>query len=147
MKLFNMTEELGYVVDQIDNYKTKIDSISPKLTSAKLKKQFPVADIASKMQSLKETLVVLKGDNYVGAAEPQLREKISGLYGEVLSYTGRPTNAQLASMKVLDEKLSAAKSQMDGFKASLGKLAAAMAKAKMPELKVRSFEEYKAAEN
>jgi hypothetical protein len=147
MKLFNMTEELGYVVDQIDNYKTKIDSISPKLTSAKLKKQFPVADIASKMQSLKETLVVLKGDNYVGAAEPQLREKISGLYGEVLSYTGRPTNAQLASMKVLDEKLSAAKSQMDGFKASLGKLAAAMAKAKIPELKVRSFEEYKAAEN
>jgi hypothetical protein len=99
------------------------------------------------MQALKETLVVLKGDNYVGAAEPQLREKISGLYGEVLSYTGRPTNAQLSSMKVLEDKLSAAKSQMDGFKTSLDKIAPAMAKAKMSELKVRSFEEFKAAEN
>ena len=142
-----MSEELGYVVDQIDTYKTKIDSISLKLTTAKLKKQFPLADIADKMQTLKETLVVLKGDNYVGAAEPQLREKISGLYGEVLSYTGRPTNAQLASMKVLEEKLNTAKSQMEGFKASLDKLAPAMVKAKMPELKVRSFDEYKAAEN
>jgi photosystem II stability/assembly factor-like uncharacterized protein len=146
-KLFEMSEELGYLVDQIDNYQLKIDSISPKLNTAKLKKQFPLMEIGNKMMKLKEELVVLKGDNYVGAAEPQLREKISGLYGEVLSYSGRPTNAQLSSLKVLDEKLSSSKKAMEGLKADLNKLAPAMVKAKMPELKVRSFEEYKAAEN
>ena len=100
------------------------------------------------MQTLKETLVVLKGDNYVGSAEPQLREKISGLYGEILSYTGRPTNAQLANMKVLDEKLSAAKKQMEGWNSEINRLVPALIKAKLPEIKAgRSFEEYKSSEN
>jgi hypothetical protein len=147
MTLFAMNEELGYLVEKIDTYKQQLDSVAVKLTTPKLKKQFQVSEITNKMQSLKETLVVLTGDNYVGAAEPQLREKISGLYLEILRYTGRPTNAQLASIKVLDQKLSEAKTQMEGFKASLDKLAPAMVKAKMPELKVRSFEEFKAAEN
>ncbi|MCP9767128.1 hypothetical protein EGI22_04345 [Lacihabitans sp. LS3-19] len=148
MKLFAMNEELGYLVEQIDNHQTQLNAILPSLTSSKLKKQIPLAEISKNLETLKESLVVLKGDNYVGAAEPQLREKISGLFSEILGYTGRPTNAQLSSLKVLDEKLGEAKVKMEGLKSQISKLTPAMAKAKLPEIKPnRSFEEYKAAEN
>ncbi len=146
MKLYGMSEELGYVVDQIDNIKTATDGIMPKLTTPKLKKQFPIESIVKEMTTLKETLVVLKGDNYVGSAEPQLREKISSLYGEVVGFAGRPTNAQMANLKVLEEKLNDAKSKIEGWKNQLSTLAPAMLKAQLPEIKVRSFEEFKAAD-
>ncbi len=147
MKLYNMNEELGYVVDQIDNLMPTLTDISTKLTTSKLKKQFPVEAMTKEMTALKETLVVLKGDNYVGTAEPQLREKISGLYGEVADYAGRPSNAQLANLKVLTDKLNAAKSKVDAWKNQLSALAPAMAKAQLPEVKsVRSFEEFKASD-
>ena len=143
LPISNMNEELGYVVDQIDNLTPALEGISAKLTTSKLKKQFPTEAITKDMTALKETLVVLKGDNYVGTAEPQLREKISGLYGEVAGYAGRPSNAQMANLKVLADKLSAAKSKVDAWKSQLSALAPAMLKAQLSEIKVRSFEEFK----
>ena len=145
MKLYNMNEDLGYVVDQIDNLSPTLTEISTKLTTSKLKKQFPVEAIKKEMTALKETLVVLKGDNYVGTAEPQLREKISSLYGSVAGYAGRPSNAQMANLTVLADKLSAVKSKVDAWKSQLSALAPAMLKAQLPEVKVGSFEEFKAS--
>jgi photosystem II stability/assembly factor-like uncharacterized protein len=144
MKLYNMNEELGYVVDQMDNLSPMLTEISTKLTTSKMKKQFPIEAMTKEMTALKETLVVLKGDNYVGTAEPQLREKISSLYGSVAGYAGRPSNAQMANLTVLADKLSAAKSKVDAWKNQLSALAPAMLKAQLPEIKVGSFEEFKA---
>jgi hypothetical protein len=60
-------------------------------------------------------MVITSGDNYVGMAEPQLREKIATLYGEVNSYPGKPSVAQIESMKVLNEKLNDVKSAVAGI--------------------------------
>ena len=54
-----------------------------------------------------------KGDNYVGAAEPELREKIAALYGEVASYAGKPSGAQLANLSLLNKKLTEAKTKVE----------------------------------
>lgn len=146
MKLYGMSEQLGYIVDQMDNIQAAAAAITPKLSNPKLKKQFPIEAMLKEMTTLKETLVVLKGDNYVGAAEPQLREKISALYGEVVGYAGRPSNAQMANLKVLDDILSAAKTKMEGWRNKINALNPELVKTQLPEIKVRSFEEYKAAE-
>ncbi len=142
MKLYGMNEQLAHLVD---NLNTLRDSTAARLAAnAKLKK---VAEpFIKELDVLKENLVVTKGDNYVGTAEPQLREKIAGLFGEVTSYVGKPSNAQLTNLTFLETKLKEAQAKFDGMKANqLAKVTAQFTKLKMPEIKLRGFDEFKAA--
>ncbi|GAA4464371.1 hypothetical protein GCM10023189_43530 [Nibrella saemangeumensis] len=140
MKLYNMTEQLGYLVDQIDAMRQGADERLKQ--DVKLKK---VADpLLKDLAALKEKLVITKGDNYVGAAEPQLREKIASLYSQVAGYYGRPSNAQLANMVVLETELKAAQSQLDTLKTTRYKaFTDQLTKNNLPEISVRSFDDYK----
>ena len=54
MTLYDMTQELAYIVYELDAL----------LELEKNKR------LKSKLEDLKETLVITTGDNYVGAAEP-----------------------------------------------------------------------------
>jgi len=143
MKLYNMSEQLAYMVDQIDVMRDT--SIARLTANPGLKKT--IDPFVAKLDKLKETLVITKGDNYVGAAEPQLREKLANLYSEVASYYGRPSNAQTESMKVLEGKFKEAHAALDGLKSKpFADLNARLVKAKLSEIKLRSFEEFLAAD-
>jgi photosystem II stability/assembly factor-like uncharacterized protein len=146
-KLYDMTEQLAYNVEVLDALKDGLEPISAKIITPKQKKALPVATLLKEMETLKETLVVLKGDNYVGSAEPQLREKITGLYSEIAGYSGKPSGAQLASLGVLNAKVTDAISKIAGFKAAYEKMMPLLAKAGMPvDIKFRPFAEFKAAD-
>lgn len=62
MKMYDMMQELAYMVYELDEVLVK---------ASELKKK----KIVTSLNTLKETLVVTTGDNYVGSSEPQLREK------------------------------------------------------------------------
>jgi hypothetical protein len=143
MKLYDMTEQLAYMVDNLDAMR---DGAADRLTkNAKLKKV--VEPMLKEFDALKETLVVTKGDNYVGAAEPQFREKLASLYSEVAGYAGRPSNAQMANLKVLEGRFNDAKTKIEGWQTTqLPKLNAQLVKLKLDEIKLRSFDEFKAAD-
>ncbi|PQJ22906.1 hypothetical protein [Tenacibaculum sp. SG-28] len=106
-ELFDDMEELAYLVYQIDeNIKLtekskKENSISAKSASA----------VLSTLQTLKEKLVVTTGDNYVGEAEPQLREKLSKLYAEVANQFEKPSRSQLENKEVLETNLKQAQQE------------------------------------
>ena len=69
----------------------------------------------------------------MGAAEPQLREKIASLYGEVASYAGKPSGAQLSNLSLLSQKLNEAKTKVEmSVKKSEG-LNKILEKAKIPQ--------------
>jgi photosystem II stability/assembly factor-like uncharacterized protein len=142
MKLYGMNEQLAHLIDNLNTLK---DTTAARLvTNAKLKKL--AEPFIKELDALKENLVVTKGDNYVGTAEPQLREKIAGLFGEVAGYVGHPSNAQLANLTVLETKLKDAQAKFEGMKTNqLAKLSAQFTKLKMPEIKLRDFDEFKAA--
>ena len=70
-KMYKMTEELAYMVYQIDAF------IEAPETKSKLK---------SKLNELKKTLVITTGDNYVGSAEPELREKLADLFSKINNF-------------------------------------------------------------
>lgn len=144
MKLYGMSEQLAYLVDQIDGIKLASEGILPKVVTPKLKKQLPIENLVKEMMTFKESLVVLKGDNYVGTAEPQLREKLANLYGEVAGFAGRPSTAQMANLKVMEEQLNTAKSKVEAWKAQLTALTPALLKAQLPEFKFKTFDEFKA---
>jgi photosystem II stability/assembly factor-like uncharacterized protein len=98
MKLYNMTQELAYLVYKLDAI---LESPS---TQGKLK---------SSLNALKETLVVTTGDNYVGSAKPQLREKMANLYSKVASSYDKPSNNELENLKIIESQFNKAKTSFE----------------------------------
>jgi photosystem II stability/assembly factor-like uncharacterized protein len=143
-KLFAMNEQLAHLSDQVNSLR---EGVADRLSKqAKLKK---ISEpLIKELDALKETLVVTKGDNYVGSAEPQLREKMGNLFAQIVGYAGRPSNAQLSNIKLLEENLNTAKAKLETIKTTqLAKLTPQLVKLKLEEIKLRSFDEFKNTTN
>jgi photosystem II stability/assembly factor-like uncharacterized protein len=112
MKLYNMSEELAYEVDKLNHMAESAVKTVAFIQQKKLAKKANVSKLIADLESLRKSLVVTTGDNYVGTAEPQLREKIASLYGEVNAYPGKPSVAQTESTKNLSSKLEDAKKRL-----------------------------------
>ena len=93
MKLFNMTEELAYMVYVID------ELILNENTNESTR---------SKLNELKKSLVITTGDNYVGAAKKQLREKMSDLYSKVASSYDKPSANELENLALIENEMKSA---------------------------------------
>lgn len=102
MKVYDMTQDLAYMVYQLDAYH---DSLM--VSNKKLANQF---------NELKKTLVVTTGDNYVGAAEPQLREKMADLYSKVASSYDVPSQAELDNLAAIEKRFETAKNSFEKLK-------------------------------
>ena len=95
--LFNMNEELAYTVYEIDETVKLLDQLMEK--NKKFTKEG--TKIKAAFETLKAKMVVTTGDNYVGAAEPQLREKLGELYATIASNFTAPSPSQLENMEVI----------------------------------------------
>ncbi len=104
-ELFNDMEDLAYLVYKIDQNIKKAEELSKNDPAAKK----VTATVIKELNTLKETLVVTTGDNYVAEAEPELREKLSKLYGEVADQFEKPSFSQLENKEVYETKLKEAK--------------------------------------
>jgi photosystem II stability/assembly factor-like uncharacterized protein len=111
-KLFDMSQELAYMVYTLDEYLKLAETVNAKNPkNAKTTKPF-----VDELNKLKETLVVTKGDNYVGAAEPQLREKMSDLYAKVASNFTAPNKAELDNWESVESSFTSAKAEFKKIK-------------------------------
>ncbi|MEQ8572627.1 MAG: hypothetical protein RIB63_01090, partial [Fulvivirga sp.] len=91
MKLYNMSEQLAYLVYKIDESIAKSEQVMSVNANGK-----KVAEpISKELNTLKEKLVITTGDNYVGSAEPQLREKLSNLYSKIASGFEPPSSSEI----------------------------------------------------
>ena len=106
-KLFNMTEELAYMVYEIDETIAHAEKVGASSASAK-KASKPLIDELTK---IKESLVVTTGDNYVGTAEKQLREKLADLYSKVASGFAPPSSSEMQNLKLLEDTFNKAKAE------------------------------------
>ena len=85
------------------------------------------------LNTLKETLVVTTGDNYVGSSEPQLREKMSELYSKIASTYDKPSNSELEYLSIIEDR----------FNNSKKLYAKILKKAKFKkDMKFKTFEEF-----
>lgn len=116
MKLYDMTQDLAYMVYELDEI----------LENTENKK------VKSGLQELKETLVITTGDNYVGAAEPQLREKMANLYSKIAGSYDKPSPSEMENLQIIEERYNEAK-------ASFAKL---KKKSKVKDLQLKTFEEF-----
>jgi len=117
MKLFNMTEELAYMVYTIDEI----------ISNENIDKK-----ISLKLNELKKSLVITTGDNYVGAAKKQLREKMSDLYSKVASSYDKPSANELENLALIENEMKSANKRY-------GKILKKVDSEFMPE---KSFEDF-----
>jgi hypothetical protein len=111
-ELFNFVQDLAYFVYQIDQWDEKVEEF-------KKKNNMPnktIDKLAIELDALRDKLVVTKGDNYVGAGEPQLREKLNDIYGTISSYYGAPSSTQLENISSLRKQFESAKSEFEKIK-------------------------------
>ena len=117
MKMYNMVQELAFLVYELDVI------VKDKNTSKKT---------ASKLNELKETLVIKTGDNYVGTAKKQLREKMADLYSKIASSYDKPSENELDNLSLIEGEFNMAKTKFNKLKN----------KVKLEELNLKSFDEF-----
>ena len=116
IKLYDMTEELAYMVYEVDAY---IEATENKKVNEQL-------------NELKSSLVITTGDNYVGLSEPQLREKIAGLYSKIAGGYDKPSPSELDNLRLIEDRFETAKADFEKLKK----------KAKVKDIELKTFEEF-----
>ena len=61
-------------------------------------------------------MVVTTGDGYVGAAEPQLREKLGDLYSNIASNFKAPSSSQMENMEFVKQLFDTADNEFNALK-------------------------------
>jgi len=135
MKLYNMQSELAYLVYEID----ELTKASENLAKENPKQLKSTQGFVKELTTLKETLVITTGDNYVGTAEPQLREKLADLYSKVASSFTMPTGSELENMQSIEDRFSKAKTDFDKIKA---KHWSKLEKSLSTPLSLKSYEDF-----
>jgi photosystem II stability/assembly factor-like uncharacterized protein len=139
-KLFNMSEELAYIVYELDETLTATEKLKKKNPSVAKS----VNPFIAELTRLKETLVITKGDNYVGSAEPQLREKLAELYSKVAQTFYKPNAAEMDNLEAIEISFQTAKTDFKKIKDKyMPKVAALIQKNQSEPIAVKSFDEFK----
>ncbi len=138
-KLFDMTQELAYMVYDIDETIKAAEEQKAKSPAAAK----AVTPLLTELNKLKETLVITTGDNYVGAGEPQLREDLAELYSKVASTFFKPSNAEMDNLAAIEERMQTAKTTFKKVKEKhTPKLNEVMSKNNMQPIILKSFDEF-----
>ncbi len=139
MKLYNMSQELAYLVYEIDETIAKAEEVAASGKSGGK----VTAPIISELNALKETLVITTGDNYVGSADPQLREKLADLYSKVAAGFAKPSPSEMENLKLLESQYNKAKLDFSSIKSKrVGKMTQFLEKNQLPPVALKSFEEF-----
>jgi hypothetical protein len=138
-KLFDMSQDLAYMVYEIDETITAAENLkkqNPKATKT-------VAPLIAELNALKDKLVITKGDNYVGAGEPQLREDLAELYSKVAGTFYKPSHAEMENMTAIESRFSAARDDFKKIKDKhIAKLNEVRTKNKLEPVIIKSFDEF-----
>jgi photosystem II stability/assembly factor-like uncharacterized protein len=132
MTLYRMTEDLAKEVEKIDLLIKTTEEAASQIKNKKLVKKLNLAGFKTQMDQTKEKMVVMTGDNYVGQAEPRIREKITALYSEIVNYPGVPSNAQLKNIELLQKEFEQIKVETEKY--------VLMAKAKNEVIKANNIQ-------
>ncbi|MBK8702039.1 MAG: glycosyl hydrolase [Saprospiraceae bacterium] len=105
IKLFNQLEDLAKRMDEVISFQKQVDSLSALTTDAKLRKDLKT--YRDSLENIRKEMVPTKHTS-IFADEERLREKISDVYAQVLSYEGEPSNfvyKRLEGLKLEVDKL------------------------------------------
>ncbi len=104
MKLYVMLDHMSWAVDNIVEVRDGANQRAAKLPeNDPLRKQ--LAALATSADQVRSKIVATKEGGAI-TGEERLREFVTQVYGDVLSYDGKPTNDEVARTEVLDRELA-----------------------------------------
>ncbi len=145
MQVFNLTEDLAFFNHQVLSMIDSAKAVIVNTKDAALKKS--LQNYVDKLEKIHKELVATKeGLGITG--EERIREKLSELYGSVVGYDGRPTDAQLDKLKGLTYDLKKQKDIADAnWKTDLPKVNSELKAAKLKPLQIMTKEEFDKTDN
>ena len=105
--LFNMVEDLAYMVYEINITMDKAKEVIKNDSKGKKKAQ----QAYNALNHLLKELVVTTGDSYVASAAPELREKMGDLYSNIASTYDRVSGSNRDNFELISEEFDTAKSR------------------------------------
>jgi hypothetical protein len=138
-ELFNMVEDLAYMVYEITETQTKATEVIENNPKGKKEAQ----KLFDALEILRKDLVITTGDNYVASAEPELREKMGDLYSNVASNFNKVSGASKANYELISEEFSKAKQRYEAIMEKEGKkFYSFLEKNNIPKTEIQSKEEF-----
>ncbi|MEQ8906805.1 hypothetical protein [Ekhidna sp.] len=136
IKLYDMSEQLAYMVYQIDEIIAKAEEVKAQGGKA-------AEPVIKDLNDLKKTLVVTTGDNYVDSAEPQLRGKLANLYAKIASSFEAPSESELENLRLLEERFEKAKNDFSYIQTKrVPKMEKFMEGKEITKVAFKSFDEF-----
>ena len=143
MKLYHLTERLAYLYDLLADVEKQAKAMSPKL---KGKAKASADKLSGKAQKEKDALVFMGGDGYVDEDEA-LREELSGIYRQVSSFPGKPTNTQLQLSATMEKTIGDLEKRVEAMlQSDVPALNALALKAGLDAITYKTFDEFMSEE-
>jgi photosystem II stability/assembly factor-like uncharacterized protein len=115
--LFNMVEDLAYMVYEINQTQKKTQEVIDDNPRGKKSAQ----RLYDTLEDLRKDLVITTGDNYVASADPELRERMGDLYSDVAGTYDGVSAAHKENFKLISEEFEKEKDRYAKIVAKEGK--------------------------
>ncbi|HXY24326.1 MAG TPA: hypothetical protein VEI73_06725 [Candidatus Acidoferrum sp.] len=113
MRVYNLLREMSFDVERINGTRDALAERSGRVKGdAALAKR--LQDLSQKVDELRKKIVATKEGGAV-TGEERIREKTTGLYGDLLNYEGRPTDYQVGRIDSLKKELGDVVTEFEGL--------------------------------
>lgn len=141
MKLYKLLGEMTFATERINNLRLALDERASKLPiDDPLRKQ--LQSESARVDEIRRKIVATKEGGMI-TGEERLRENLADLYGNVVSYEGRPSQAQVERADALARELADVVKNFDTWEAKeLSEVNSDLARKKLEPLKLLTREEW-----
>jgi photosystem II stability/assembly factor-like uncharacterized protein/outer membrane lipoprotein-sorting protein len=143
-KLYHQLEDMTFAVDRINGVRLALDERAAKLTATDSADPTaePLKRASAQVDAFRKKIVATKEGGAI-TGEERLREFLADLYGNVVTYEGRPSQTQVERADALARELADVIKSFDAWAAKeLPELNAAMAKARLEPVELLTREEW-----
>ena len=113
MRVYHLLGDMSFDVDRINGVR---DALAERGSRVKGDAAFTkrLQELSQKVDELRKKIVATKEGGAV-TGEERIREKTTGLYGDILNYEGRPTDYQVARIDSLKKELGDVETEFEGL--------------------------------
>jgi len=142
MRLYAMQEDLAFLADSVAAVRDQAAARAAKLGTASLGRR--VEDLSRRLDVLSKTLATSHPplEGMPADADRQLREWITGLFGAINGFGGKPSSGQLGQIPVLGGRLDAARGDYQKLAGSLPDINRELAKKSLPPIEAPSRDQW-----
>lgn len=140
MRMYSLIERVAYNAEQITIMRDSLRSRAAALTNEATKAT--VTALVQKLDSLHKTVVAKKSSLFADT-EPQLREKIADIYGDISGYAGKPSDEQLTRVAGFEQDVQKLEMLIDQIRTKdLTQINTVLSSNKLPAVTVISKTEF-----